>query len=168
MPENTRRMFLKTVGVAVGTARIAGVNSFESADVPKTTSDATLDGSAPAETPPTNWSTFQHDAANTGHAEDAGGVNETPWIEWSELLPQGHIPELSAPVVVDGVAYLITDEPSQSVVAYDVDARETKWVSDALSDSRPFDAAPTIVDGLVFVASVTRVHALNAGDGSEA
>ncbi|GAA5052251.1 hypothetical protein GCM10025751_28240 [Haladaptatus pallidirubidus] len=166
MDNNSRRLFLKTVGLAVGSVGIAGANvSNTSKAVTKQNSQMTdITGNLPNELNDSNWGTFQFDAGNTGHNPNARAVRETPWIGWTEYLGHANSPELSAPAIVDGVAYLAADDGK--AIAYDVEEHEVLWQNTYTDRFGTFDAAPTVTDGKMYISYWWKVFALDTETGA--
>jgi outer membrane protein assembly factor BamB len=161
MSKDTRRTFLKTVGLAVGTAGVVGAESFDSAVAQK--ADEPLDSSADVRTA-TDWPTYRYDAENGGFSY-ANAPKKRGLPDWRKPLDTE-----SMAAIVDGVAYL-TGRTGQ-VVAYDLDDRTERWRVSLVElpcgeiEARSWDLAPTVADGAVYTHANGTVYALDTADGS--
>ncbi|MFH5799957.1 PQQ-binding-like beta-propeller repeat protein [Haladaptatus sp. CMAA 1911] len=166
MSKETRRTFLKTVGLAAG---IAGVSGATASDTPKMGIDRVprvgdAETSLSTELPASDWATFQFDARNSGYNPDARDVEGTPWIEWSESLADELANEISTPTIVDGVAY-VASEYGQAA-AFDLESREFLWKREYTDGSTYIDEAPTVTDGTMYISHEWRVFALDTETGA--
>ncbi|WP_435155147.1 PQQ-binding-like beta-propeller repeat protein [Haladaptatus sp. DFWS20] len=154
MFEDTRRTFLKTVGLAVGGASVAGASGTLDSTHTASNTPSTLAGQ--------NWSTFLYDAANTGHPP-GDGVPEPP-LGWSGQLSEE---EISNPAVVDDVAYVV--DATVTTIAFDIEAREVLWRATPDTDGSLYanGSPPTVADGTVLTTAEGMVFAQDAEDGSE-
>ncbi|MFC4550161.1 MULTISPECIES: PQQ-binding-like beta-propeller repeat protein [Halorussus] len=166
-PHAQRRTLLKTVGLSLGAATLAGVGTGTSADAAPeraARSDPQTVDRSPADSPSVGgaWTTYHSDARNTGANPDARGVASTPWIDWSTKVCDDREPDLASPVVADGTAYTFDD--GGTVSALDVASGSVEWQTELGSVS---DVGPVTVEGdTVFVATGPHVYALGAGDGA--
>ncbi len=162
MVEDTRRTFLKTVGLAVGATGIASATE---------TNLGVLADDETSSTPPLtgeNWSTFQYDPANTGHSPGSA-PSEYPFVEWSKKIGETG-PAFSPPNIVDGTGYIVTT--NAMLTAFDLETQGIDWqvsLRSGLSqdfEQRTDNLSPT-VSGDVVLASVHGVlHARNISDGN--
>ncbi|MCO8243186.1 PQQ-binding-like beta-propeller repeat protein [Haladaptatus sp. AB643] len=162
MPEDTRRTFLKTVGLAVGATGIAGATG--------TNLGVLADGDTPS-TPlldDESWTTFQYDAANTGHSPGSA-PSEYPFVEWSKQIGDGG-DIISPPTIVDGTGYTV--DTNGTLTAFDLETRETDWQV-SLQNGTPqkdgqqtHNLSPTIVGDVVLASVHGVLHARNISDGS--
>ncbi|GAA0227555.1 PQQ-binding-like beta-propeller repeat protein [Haladaptatus pallidirubidus] len=154
MSENTRRTFLKTVGLAVGGASVAGASgALDSTHVTASDNPSTLAGQ--------DWSTFLYDAANTGNPP-GDGLPEPPF-GWSERLSEE---EISNPAVVDDVAYVV--DATVTTIAFDIETREVLWraTPDMDGELYSYGSPPTVADGTVLTTAEGMIFAQDAEDGN--
>lgn len=165
MSKDTRRTFLKTVGLAAGVAGVAGATATDTpGTMTKQTSQAAdTETNASTELQSSDWATFQFDARNTGYNPDAREVGETPWIEWSESLSDELASEISTPTIVDGVAYLASEYGRAA--AFDLEERKFLWQNEYTDRSTHTDEAPTVADGTMYISYGWQVFALDTETG---
>ena len=162
MPEDTRRTFLKTVGLAVGATGIAGATG--------TNLGVLADGDTPS-TPlldDESWTTFQYDTANTGHSPGSA-PSEYPFVEWSKQIGDGGY-TISPPTIVDGTGYTVNT--NGTLTAFDLETRETDWQVSLQSGTpqkdgqQTHDLSPTVAGDVVLASVHGVLHARNISDGS--
>ncbi len=163
MTKNTRRTFLKTVGLAVGAVSLADASS----RMPTETHEPPSDWSFPTDDLTMDWPMVRHDAGNTGYSRTAAGIDGSSWISWSERLFDNvrSTDRVSSPIIADGVAYTVYhSEYEDTLVAYDVETRDVRWRTTYASMRRK-RAPPVVDDGRVIVTGSFRVRAFDTETG---
>ncbi|WP_084186264.1 outer membrane protein assembly factor BamB family protein [Haladaptatus litoreus] len=153
MPNEIRRTFLKTVGVAIGGASIAGTGI---------TLAQRDDDSTDESTPTGGWTMYRGNAGRTGSTTDSGPESAVR-TDWSMDLNGGM--SYIEPVVADGTLYLAANESTSPTVsdgyiaAYDPETGDERW-------KRDFAAQTPVVGGetVFFVTTVTEEFASNEGN----
>ena len=158
MADDTRRTFLKTVGLAVGATGIAGATEtkFGVLADDDTPSTLPLDGK--------NWSTFQYDLANTGHSPSSA-PSEYPFVEWSMKVGEtGYA--LSPPTIVDGTGYTVNT--NGTLTAFDLETQKIDWQVALAGDGEKgtYNLSPTVAGDVVLASAHGVLHARNISGGS--
>lgn len=178
--ERTRRGFLGVAAAVAGTSgclRLAADDE-QSPDPQAVTPDPSAtdrgterpppgrtDTAAATGDPPAGvdgaWRQFNHDAANTGHAQGVTGPTSGVRELWVASV-DGEFGHDSA-TLADGAVYVKCSE-LESVLAYDATSGEERWRT-RVGPVRGA-ASPTVVDGTVYVGTAEgTVTALSAADG---
>ena len=162
MAKNTRRSFLKTVGLAVGAVSLADASS----RIPAQAHEPPSDWSFPTDNLTMDWPMVRHDAGNTATAElrrvsmGCRGYRGANSCSTTSVRPR-----VSSPIIADGVAYTVYHTGNKNtLVAYDVETREVRWRTTYTSIRRK-RAPPVVDDGRVIVAGSFWVRAFDAETG---
>lgn len=108
------------------------------------------------------WSTFNHDPANTGYTHEPG-PGETATIEW--VVDAGTPTMNSSPVVVDGVVYATGTGDPGGLLAADAETGAVRWRAETDGYA---SGAPLVADDTVFVGTWNgSLHAFDRRDGDE-
>ncbi|MCO8252714.1 PQQ-binding-like beta-propeller repeat protein [Haladaptatus sp. AB618] len=186
MPEDSRRTFLKTVGLATGAATVSGTGMVLAQQNDDSSESSDESGGDDATGHGGGWTTFRGDSARTG-ATDASGPSPYATTDWSmDIDGTTRLGGRSTndvdrsqiePVFADGTMYLgvKTDTGTYAsdgyVVAYDPDTGDELWKQ---TDMGAPDT-PTVSDGTLYFATETpgnnykergALYALDASDGS--
>lgn len=122
----------------------------------------TLRSSGPTATPSrstsTDWPTYQHDSAHTGHAPDARGPTDRPSERW-RFETDDRVQ--SQPVVADGRIFAGDDDG----IVYAIESDGTENWRFETDDEYEIRGSPAVADGTVYVGNAT-LYALDATDGA--
>ncbi|WP_459194418.1 outer membrane protein assembly factor BamB family protein [Halosimplex sp. J119] len=105
------------------------------------------------------WGAFQYDTGNTGYAPGVEPPADAVASKWE--FESGGIP-VASPAVVDGTAYVPTEDGTLHAVA--LDSGEREWAFETTHDTA---TAPVVVGETVYVGMDATVYALAASDGTQ-
>ncbi|SIR48284.1 Tat (twin-arginine translocation) pathway signal sequence [Haladaptatus litoreus] len=163
MPNEERRTFLKTVGIAVGAAGLTGTGVTLAQQDDDSDGDTGDDGTVHAD----GWPTRGGNMARNRSTDASGPVpRATNHRKMDFEASSDELIQLGEPVVVGETVYLSVavrnaESTDGYVAAYDAATFERQWKRDDIRVT----TSPTVVDGTAYVGTDDSLFALNAETG---
>ena len=142
-----RRRYLATLGTAA-TVGVTGCSNSSHDPAARDAGDAT------------DWPMPGHDTANTRYIPDGTGPRDGVETAW-----RTDIGRPTAPPTVAGDT--VFQPVGNDVFAIDATSGEVRWRADPEENSAAYWSAPTVIDGVAYLAGDDRVRALGVDDGTE-